>query len=59
MKTTIQIEIEHAKPIPDLAQLVAQRAWSIDGVTSTSDGKVVDVVALPVKEMAEVQHHGI
>lgn len=33
MFTTIVLEIEHTKPMP-LAEMVAGRAWSIDGVVS-------------------------
>lgn len=32
MKTVICIEVEHDRPIPALANLVAGRTWSIDGV---------------------------
>jgi hypothetical protein len=32
VKTVIVIEIEHSKPIARLANLIAGRAWSIDGV---------------------------
>lgn len=32
MKTVIVIEIEHTKPIPALANLMAGRAWTIPGV---------------------------
>lgn len=31
-RTTMLITIEHRKPIPGLTDLVAQRAWNIDGV---------------------------
>jgi hypothetical protein len=33
MKTVVCIEIEHDRPIPALANLVAGRAWTINGVT--------------------------
>lgn len=32
MKTIILLSIEHDKPIVDLVDKVAQRAWTIDGV---------------------------
>lgn len=32
MKTVICIEVEHDRPIPQLANLIAGRAWSIGGV---------------------------
>jgi hypothetical protein len=35
MKTLILIEVEHKKPIPALANMIAGRAYTIDGVTST------------------------
>jgi hypothetical protein len=33
MKTVIVLEIEHRKPIPQLANMIAGRAWSIAGVS--------------------------
>lgn len=33
MKTVICIEVEHDRPLPQLANLIAGRAWSIGGVT--------------------------
>jgi hypothetical protein len=33
MKTICIIEVEHSKPIPHLAEMIAGRAWSMDGVT--------------------------
>lgn len=32
MKTIVCIEVEHDRPIPKLENLIAGRAWSIDGV---------------------------
>lgn len=34
MKTVICIEVQHDRPIPRLASLVAGRAWTIGGVVS-------------------------
>jgi hypothetical protein len=34
VKTLVIIEVEHAKPIPALANLIAGRAYTIQGVTS-------------------------
>lgn len=31
-RTLVIIEVEHRRPIPKLANLIAGRAWSIDGV---------------------------
>lgn len=33
MKTLITIEVTHEKPLSGLADKVANRAWSVDGVT--------------------------
>lgn len=37
MKTLVVIEIEHKKPLQNLAEMVAQRAYTLDGV---EDAKV-------------------
>lgn len=34
MRTILILEIEHRKPIPALANMVAGRAYTIDGVTN-------------------------
>lgn len=34
MKSYITIEIDHRKPIPGLANMIAGRAYTIDGVTN-------------------------
>lgn len=34
MQTVIVLVIKHDRPILDLPELVAQRAWTIDGVSS-------------------------
>lgn len=34
MRTVVCIEVEHDKPIPALANLIAGRAWTIGGVTA-------------------------
>lgn len=36
MKTTLIMEIEHSKPIPDLADIAANRVWPLDGVTGVT-----------------------
>lgn len=53
MKTIVSLAIEHNKHIPDLAKLVEQRAYTIDGV---SDANVMDAeLGLSVAELeAEV-----
>lgn len=35
MQTQILVTVDHFKPITNLVDLVAGRAWSIDGVTNT------------------------
>jgi hypothetical protein len=32
MKTLVVIEVEHTKPLPHLAEMIAQRAYAMDGV---------------------------
>lgn len=32
MKTLVVIEVEHKHPLPQLAEMIAQRAYSMDGV---------------------------
>ena len=32
MKTLVVIEVEHKKPLPNLAEMVAQRAYTLHGV---------------------------
>lgn len=39
MKTILILEIDHSKPIPALAQMVAGRAYTIDGVTNAEPFK--------------------
>lgn len=34
--TTFLVTVEHEKPIPDLIDLVAARAYTIQGVTNTA-----------------------
>lgn len=52
MKTLVIIEIEHRKPIPALANLIAGRAWSIDGVAKA------EVVHSPSLCAGELQDQG-
>lgn len=56
MRTVLTLEIEHAQPIPDLADKVAQRAYTldkVDDVTVIGVASSVDLIALPVVEMGE------
>lgn len=39
MKTLVILEIEHRKPIPALANMIAGRAYTIDGVTNSEPFK--------------------
>jgi hypothetical protein len=40
VKTLIVLEIDHRKPIPALANMVAGRAYTIDGVTNAEPYKL-------------------
>jgi hypothetical protein len=45
LKTTVVIlAIKHEKDLPDLAQWVAARAWSIDGVRSVEEQGLTPIV---------------
>lgn len=54
MKTTIVLVIDHSKPIPNLAKMVEQRAYTIDGVEDANI-QPVDLKPLKVVEQCEVQ----
>ena len=41
MKTMIVIEVDHRKEIPHLAEMVAGRAYTIDGVTNAEVASTV------------------
>lgn len=58
MKTTIQITINHAKPLPEgMTDILAERAYNHitakGGQAGDVTAEVVDLVALPVVEMGE------
>ena len=56
MKSVITLLVEHKAPIPDLADKVAQRSYNLDkveNVTVIGVASSVDLIALPVVEMAE------
>lgn len=36
MRTYLLLEVSHTKPIPDLADVVAGRVWTLDGVQSST-----------------------
>lgn len=36
MKTTVILEFDHSKPIPDLANFAAQRAYTLPGVDNVT-----------------------
>jgi hypothetical protein len=40
VRTVIVLEIDHRKPIPALANLIAGRAYTIDGVTNAEPYKL-------------------
>jgi hypothetical protein len=53
MKTLVMIEVDHSKPIPALANMVAGRAYTISGVTNAQ------IVALPSQASTrELQEQG-
>lgn len=53
MKTIITLVIDHKKPIPELANLIAQRAYTLPGV---DDARHADeFISLPVVEMPEMK----
>lgn len=54
MKTTILLTVEHDKPIPELTDFVAQRAWTIDGVNVGNQQSAVTARQLVGNELARV-----
>lgn len=52
MKTIVILEIDHHKPIPALANLIAGRAYSIDGVTDAQ------LFRSPSARMDQLEDHG-
>jgi hypothetical protein len=38
MKTVITLVITHKKPVPNMADLIAQRAYTIDGINNVTSG---------------------
>lgn len=54
MKTLVTIEIEHRRPIRRLADMVAARAWTIDGVKRAE----VITSAVPVLEVEDLKRAG-
>jgi len=56
MKTLITLEVNHKEPVPMLADLIAQRAYTlpkVENVTVIGVASSVDLIALPVVEMGE------
>lgn len=58
MKTQILLTVEHVKPVADLLDKVAGRAYTIDGVNDVTaelvaDVQAVDLLRLPVKDMRD------
>lgn len=43
MKTVLILTVEHPKPMPDLTDLIAGRAWSIQGVEAAEARLVTDI----------------
>ena len=44
MKTVLILTVEHPNPMPDLTDLIAGRAWSIQGV-EMAEAKLVTTLA--------------
>lgn len=56
MRTVITLSVDHKEPIPMLADLIAQRAYTlpkVENVTVIGVASSVDLIALPVVEMGE------
>jgi hypothetical protein len=51
MKTLIIIEVNHRKPIPALANMIAGRAYTIDGVTNAEP---LSMKPMTVNELAGI-----
>lgn len=49
MKTVVVIEVDHRKEIPHLADMIAGRAYTIDGV---SDAEVLEVESKTAKPLS-------
>jgi hypothetical protein len=61
LTTTFLVTVEHDKPLPDLLDLVAGRAYTIDGVTNAEaklmDDVLRDVAAKPVVTVNSTWRH--
>ncbi len=55
MQTTVVLVIDHKKPIPDLAKLVEQRAYTIDGVQDANVAPNGPMLQLKVYEQRLAQ----
>ena len=54
MKTTLIMEIEHSKPIPDLTDIAANRVWPLDGVTGVT-AAIQDDASIAKMDVLEAQ----
>ena len=52
MRTTIVLVIDHKKPIPNLPDLVAQRAYTIDGVQDANVDQPVESLNIDAEAAA-------
>lgn len=61
MRTLVVLQIDHPKPNPVLAELIASRAWSLDGVESAyvvqvqrldESGPLPDFVSIDLSHLA-------
>lgn len=56
MRTLVTLVIDHKKPVANLADLIAQRAYTLPGVDDVNiqgEANSVDLITLPVIEMPE------
>jgi hypothetical protein len=51
MQSSFLVTVEHSRPIPDLCDLVAQRAWNIDGVNVSSPRGAVTARAVQARPL--------
>lgn len=52
MKTIVQIEVTHSRSLPNLADLAAQRIYTIQGVDNAEVVSQPGALYLPLREMA-------
>lgn len=56
MRTVLTLVVDHRKPVANLSELIAQRAYTLPGVDDVNvyaEGNDTDLITLPVIEMKE------